>query len=55
MNIKPLKKLQNWKSPKELYDHCLKVIIEKENYAKIRVKKAQQCIDEYLTTGTIEL
>ena len=49
----PLKKLKNWKSPKELYDHCLRIVAEKENYAKIRVQKAQQLIDEYLSAGTI--
>ncbi len=51
--MKSLKQLQNWKSAKDLYNHCKRVVEEKENYAKTRVQQARELIKEYLNSGTI--
>ncbi|MDB0600286.1 hypothetical protein PL373_13365 [Tenacibaculum maritimum] len=41
------------KTPKEIYNHCKQVVLEKSKHTKLEIQKAQQKIDEYLSTGTI--
>ena len=53
MKTKPLKS-RVWKSVEDLYQHCQRVIQDKESYAKSIIQEAQQIIDEKLSTNTIK-
>lgn len=43
----PFQKLKKSLSDKKFYKHCKTIVLEKDNYAKIVVQKAQQFIDNY--------
>ena len=53
MNTKPLKN-RDWKSVDELYQHCQRIIQDKESYCKSIIQEAQQIIDEKISTKTIK-
>ena len=40
-------KLKNKMTGNKFYQHCKQMLLEKENYSKIVIQKAQQFIDNY--------
>lgn len=49
------KKLKQTLSKSQFYKHCKRMLLEKENYSKIVIQKAQQYIDNYTATNNFHL
>lgn len=39
----------------KFYNHCKRMLLEKENYSKLAIQKAQQFIDGYATPNNFYL